>query len=32
MPKTMKLRGSIKNKITEDENGANVPHLAFRNY
>ena len=24
---TMKLLGSIKNKITEDKNGENVPHL-----
>ena len=24
---TMKLIGSTKNKITKDENGANVPHL-----
>ena len=23
----MKLLGSIKNKITKDENGENVPHL-----
>ena len=23
----MKLRGSTKNKITEDKNGENVPHL-----
>ena len=27
MPETMKLIGSIKNKITKDENGENVPHL-----
>ena len=27
MPETMKLRGSTKSKITEDENGDNVPHL-----
>ena len=26
-PETMKLLGSIKNKITEDKNGENVPHL-----
>ena len=26
-PETMKLLGSIKNKITKDENGENVPHL-----
>ena len=27
MPKTMKLLGSSKSKITKDENGKNVPHL-----
>ena len=27
MPETMKLLGSIKNKITKEENGENVPHL-----
>ena len=27
MPETMKLLGSIKSKITKDENGENVPHL-----
>ena len=27
MPETMKLLGSIKNKITKDENGENVLHL-----
>ena len=26
-PEMMKLLGSIKNKITKDENGENVPHL-----
>ena len=26
-PKTMKLLGSTKNKITENKNGENVPHL-----
>ena len=26
-PKTMKLLGNAKNKITKDENGKNVPHL-----
>ena len=26
-PETMKLLGSIKNKITEDKNGENAPHL-----
>ena len=26
-PQTMKLLGSIKNKITKDKNGENVPHL-----
>ena len=26
-PETMKLLGSTRNKITEDENGENVPHL-----
>ena len=26
-PETMKLLGSTKNKITEDKNGENVPHL-----
>ena len=26
-PETMKLLGSIKNKITKDENGENVLHL-----
>ena len=26
-PKSMKLLGSTKNKITEDKNGENVPHL-----
>ena len=26
-PETMKLLGSIKNNITKDENGENVPHL-----
>ena len=26
-PETMKLFGSIKNKITKDKNGGNVPHL-----
>ena len=26
-PKTMKLLGSTKSKITKDENGGNVPHL-----
>ena len=26
-PETMKLLGSIKNKITKDKNGENVPHL-----
>ena len=26
-PKTMKLLGSIENKITKDKNGENVPHL-----
>ena len=26
-PETMKLLGSTENKITEDENGENVPHL-----
>ena len=26
-PKTMKLFGSTKSKITKDENGENVPHL-----
>ena len=26
-PKTMKLSGSTKNKITKDKNGENVPHL-----
>ena len=25
----MKLLGSTKNKLTEDENGENVPHLEF---
>ena len=25
--KKMKLLGSTKNKITKDENGANIPHL-----
>ena len=27
MPKTTKLLGSTKSKITNDENGENVPHL-----
>ena len=27
IPKTMKLLGSTKNKITKDKNGENVPHL-----
>ena len=27
MPETMKLLGSTKNKITNDEYGENVPHL-----
>ena len=27
MPGTMKLLGSIQNKITEDKNGENMPHL-----
>ena len=27
MPETTKLHGSIKIKITKDENGENVPHL-----
>ena len=26
MPETMKLLGSIENKITKDKNGKNVPH------
>ena len=26
-PETMKLLGSIKNKITKNKNGENVPHL-----
>ena len=26
-PKTMKLLGTTKNKITNDENGENMPHL-----
>ena len=26
-PETMKLVGSIENKITKDKNGENVPHL-----
>ena len=26
-PETMKLLGSAKNKITNDKNGENVPHL-----
>ena len=26
-PETMKLLGSIENKITKDKNGENVPHL-----
>ena len=26
-PETIKLVGNTKNKITEDENGKNVPHL-----
>ena len=26
-PETMKLLGSTKSKITNDENGENVPHL-----
>ena len=26
-PETIKLHGSTKNKITEDKNGENVPHL-----
>ena len=26
-PETMKLLGSTENKITEDKNGENVPHL-----
>ena len=26
-PETMKLLGSIKNRITKDKNGENVPHL-----
>ena len=26
MPETIKLLGSIKNKITKDKNGKNVPH------
>ena len=29
MPEMMKLLGSIKNKITNDGNGENVPHLKF---
>ena len=28
-PETMKLLGTTKNKITEDENGENVLHLEF---
>ena len=27
MPKTKKLLGSTKSKITKDKNGENVPHL-----
>ena len=27
IPRTMKLIGSTKNKVTEDKNGENVPHL-----
>ena len=27
MPETMKLHGSITNKITKDENCENMPHL-----
>ena len=27
MPETMKLLGSMKSKITKDENGENVPRL-----
>ena len=27
MPETMKLRRSAKSKITNDENGKNMPHL-----
>ena len=27
MPKTIKLFGSIKNKISKDKNGENVPHV-----
>ena len=26
-PGTMKLLGNIKNKLTKDENGENIPHL-----
>ena len=26
-PETMKLLGNIKNKLTKDENGENIPHL-----
>ena len=29
-PETMKLLGSIKKKITKDENGENIPHLEIR--
>ena len=28
-PKTMKLLGSTKSKITKNENGANVPYLGI---
>ena len=31
MPETMKLLGSIKNKVTKDENGENVSHLEINN-
>ena len=31
-PKTIKLLGSSKSKITKDENGENVPHLETNSY
>ena len=31
MPETIKLFGCNKSKITQDQNGENVPHLEIRN-
>ena len=32
MPETIKLFGRNKSKITQDQNGENVPHLEIRNH